>query len=200
MGFRLEAESNFMPAYVKQNILYCDYLCPGKGIKVKADGIDFPEQYTQIRNDRVTAYLQNGDYELVLRFDGTGCLVQRGYLRRSFTYEVLEKTWAAGYKGMLRDDLGNLFPARYIIVGNAAAVSVYQIPVVLWIKDYKKSAFFKDMESVLPAIYVNNVKGKICYKDQPDFVVEGKQLWSRGFKVLGGYNIGKMGMFIEGKQ
>lgn len=102
MGFKIYPEFNYLPAYVKDNVLYCDYIFPQAGINVPVEGVDFIEQYTHVKNRSITAYLYNKGYELVLRSDGTGCFVQDGYLRRSFLYTPAADGFTVRHKGFVR--------------------------------------------------------------------------------------------------
>lgn len=196
MGYRFSPVFNCLPAYVKDNVLHCDYLFPETGIEVAAEGIDFPEQYTHISNNRVAAYLTKGKFELVLRFDGTGCLVQNGYLRRSFLYKPLNKDWHAIQKGTVKNEVDDGFPIIYVKVNDFIVASVEYLPVSMCIKNYKSTLLFQMPGQLLPIVNVDDTRGKLCYKDT-SAVLEGEQFWGKGFRVLGGYNIGRVGMFIE---
>lgn len=192
-------EINFMPAYVRENRLYCRYFLPDEGIKVPVDDVDFPEQCIQAFNICLSAYLRSGEYELALRFDGTGCLVQRGFMRRSFSFDWKTKPFISFYKGTVKGPLNIDYAVNNVVVeGRHAVASTAQLPGTLYFDDYRHSRFYMSDNAMLPVLYKNVAKHKLCYLDG-DAVVEAEQFWCEGFTVVGGNNIDEVKMSVKGQ-
>lgn len=184
MGFRLDAGHNVVPAYVKEHKLICDYLPQQIIIDLPDDICDFELQHTQIGNSAIMCYLQQGDFELVLRFDGTGCYVQNGYLRRSFRFSMKSSRLYLREKGSLTVD-GKSFILQHIMLNNGDAIMFTPAWPSTWLlKDFSKREFDKFKTQVRPLFYLNNKRELV---DENGVLVENVIQWSSyGFKNIGG--------------
>lgn len=184
MGFRISYNCNTVPAYIKDNKLYCDLLLPGTYIELNVDNIDFPEQCIHFKNDNVMCYLKSGEFEVALRFNGTGCLVQKGMLRRSFLFEMPKDYYAIEEKGSVNVD-GIDYVVKHVHLNNDTTITFTQaLPITLVVKDYSKSIFTRDLRTAKPNLKYNNTKK--CFNDDDGNRIGVVQYNSRGFKVLGG--------------
>ena len=188
MGFKYDYRCNAVPARIKDNKLYCDLLLKDKYIEVNADGIDFPEQLVNFKNDNVMCYLQNGDYEIALRFNGSGCLVQNGMLRRSFVFEPPKIGFRLFRKGSV-DILGaqsGLF--NLAIDEDTILTSITVMPVAYIVHDYKHSVFCSNNELItFPMLTYSEY-----YKWMLDLngnKVGDVRYMTDGFKLLGGRSV-----------
>lgn len=91
MGFKLVSGVNAVPASYKDGKI--TYYIAGTAFTTKAeakelDGFVFERQCNQFKGENISLYLKNDKYILILREDGTGCLVYIDgmYMYKSFRY------------------------------------------------------------------------------------------------------------------
>lgn len=192
MGFRACLATNFLPAYVKDEKLYCDFLLEHP-IQLPKGTPDFPEQVNQVSHNNIACYLVNGAMELAIRFTKSGCLVQDKYLRNSFLIDwPIDKAYSYNPVGYFEYIDGSIFVAQHVNIRHGLdIITIPQLPITVVMTDYENSIMAEcNRKRFKPTLYLQpgNTLG---YKDFRK-TLEGQQFGSRGFRTLGGYNIGKV--------
>lgn len=190
MGFRVCNLINFLPAYVKDEKLYCEGVL-NRPIQLPKGIPDFPVQLNQVSKPNIACYLKNDDgMELALRFTKSGCLVQNKYLRSSFLlndWPILSLYSADVVAYALHAD-GSAIPVRHLkLKPGVDIISCSALPVTILMDDYENSFLGAcNKKGVQPGVYLRHKDNYLAYKDTKN-LLEGVQYHAPGMCMIGGY-------------